>query len=303
MAQTVVLITGCSSGIGMHLALRLASDPSKSFKVYATMRDLGAQGPLWEAARSRGCPPGSLETLQLDVREADSLAAAQAQVTEGHVDVLVCNAAQALLGPLEGQAASEVASMLDVNLAGTIRVLQAFLPDMKRRHSGHIFVTGSIGGLMGLPFFDVYSATKFALEGLCESLALQLLPFGIHVSLIECGPVRTRLMEKVGETTVQALERVDAKTRELHSSFMRNSESVLLSELQEPDEVAEVFVKALRDPHPALRYFCTNTESFLPLIRLRLDDPSGRSFLATAHRLLLQEQDEPDGSEAPVAPQ
>ncbi|XP_027482411.1 estradiol 17-beta-dehydrogenase 1 isoform X5 [Zalophus californianus] len=97
MDRTVVLITGCSSGIGLHLALRLASDPSRSFKdphllpeppVYATLRDLRAQGPLWEAARARGCPPGSLETLQLDVRDADSVAAARARVTEGRVDVL-----------------------------------------------------------------------------------------------------------------------------------------------------------------------------------------------------------------------
>ncbi|XP_072603257.1 17-beta-hydroxysteroid dehydrogenase type 1 isoform X2 [Vulpes vulpes] len=138
MDRTVVLITGCSSGIGLHLALRLASDPSRSFKVYATLRDLGTQGPLWEAARSRGCPPGSLETLQLDVRDADSVAAARARVTEGRVDVLVCNAGRGLLGPLEAHAAGAVESVLDVNVAGTVRTLQAFLPDMKRRGSGRI---------------------------------------------------------------------------------------------------------------------------------------------------------------------
>lgn len=117
MDRTVVLITGCSSGIGLHLAVRLASDQSQSFKgiggdrhggqgraptgkqgdesfipsrilVYATLRDLKTQGPLLEAARARGCPPGSLETLELDVRDAKSVAAAQARVTEGRVDVL-----------------------------------------------------------------------------------------------------------------------------------------------------------------------------------------------------------------------
>ncbi|XP_045382551.1 17-beta-hydroxysteroid dehydrogenase type 1 isoform X1 [Lemur catta] len=192
MERTVVLITGCSSGIGRHLALRLASDPSRSFKVYATLRDLRAQGPLWEEARARGCPPDSLETLQLDVRDSDSVAAARARVTEGRVDVLVCNAGRGLLGPLEAHAAGAVSSVLDVNVAGTVRTLQAFLPDMKRRRSGRVLVTGSMGGLMGLPFNAVYCASKFALEGLCESLAVLLPPFGIHATASRSSARRRR---------------------------------------------------------------------------------------------------------------
>ncbi|XP_049623986.1 17-beta-hydroxysteroid dehydrogenase type 1 [Suncus etruscus] len=304
MEPTVVLITGCSSGIGMHLALRLASDPSRSFKVYATMRDLKSQGPLWEAAQSRGCPPGSLEILQLDVRDADSLAAAQARVTEGRVDVLVCNAARGLLGPLEEQTSKAVASVLDVNLAGTVRMLQAFLPDMKRRRSGRILVTGSMGGLMGLPFNEVYCASKFALEGLCESLAVQLLPWKVHVSLIECGPVRTPFYEKVEGGPGGSLGDADAETRELFSRFQRHSECVYREEAQEPDEVVEVFLAALRDPHPALRYF--STERYLPLLRLRLDDPSGRSFVGAMHGGIFHEQREglkgTAGSEAGARP-
>lgn len=178
--RTVVLITGCSSGIGLHLAVRLASDPSGSFKVYATMRDLAAQGALWEVARARRCPPASLETLELDVRDSDSVAAARARVTEGRVDVLVCNAGRGLLGPLEAHGPGAVGSVLDVNVVGTVRTLQAFLPDMKRRGSGRVLVTGSVGGLMGLPFHAVYCASKFALEGLCESLAVLLPPFGVQ---------------------------------------------------------------------------------------------------------------------------
>ncbi|XP_039112739.1 17-beta-hydroxysteroid dehydrogenase type 1 [Hyaena hyaena] len=282
MDRTVVLITGCSSGIGLHLALRLASDPSRSFKVYATLRDLGAQGPLWEAAQSRGCPPGSLETLQLDVRDADSVAAARARVTEGRVDVLVCNAGRGLLGPLEAHEAGAVGSVLDVNVAGTVRTLQAFLPDMKRRRSGRILVTGSFGGLMGLPFNAVYCASKFAVEGLCESLAVLLPPFGVHVSLIECGPVRTAFQDKLEGGPGGALNGADAETRDLFSRYQRHLERILREAAQDPEEVTEVFLAALRDPRPALRYFCT--ERFLPLVRMRLADPSGRSYVAAMHR-------------------
>ncbi|XP_021537364.1 17-beta-hydroxysteroid dehydrogenase type 1 isoform X2 [Neomonachus schauinslandi] len=318
MDRTVVLITGCSSGIGLHLALRLASDPSRSFKVYATLRDLRAQGPLWEAARARGCPPGFLETLQLDVRDADSVAAARARVTEGRVDVLVCNAGRGLLGPLEVHTADAVGSVLDVNVAGTVRTLQAFLPDMKRRRSGRILVTGSMGGLMGLPFNAVYCASKFAIEGLCESLAVLLPPFGVHVSLIECGPVRTAFLEKQEGVPGGALDGADAETRVLFSRYQRHLERIFREAAQDPEEVTEVgagrgpgardsargvaasprparlppppqvFLAALRAPRPALRYF--STESFLPLAHLRLADPSGCSYVAAMHRAVFADE-------------
>ncbi|XP_047564083.1 17-beta-hydroxysteroid dehydrogenase type 1 isoform X2 [Lutra lutra] len=295
MDRTVVLITGCSSGIGLHLALRLASDPSRSFKVYATLRDLRAQGPLWEAARSRGCPPGSLETLQLDVRDADSVAAARARVTEGRVDVLVCNAGRGLLGPLEVHTAGAVGSVLDVNVAGTVRTLQAFLPDMKRRRSGRVLVTGSMGGLMGLPFNAVYCASKFAIEGLCESLAVLLPPFGVHVSLIECGPVRTAFLEKLEGVAGGVLDGADAETRHLFSRYQRHLERIFREAAQDPEEV---FLAALRAPRPALRYF--STESFLPLAHLRLADPSGCSYVAAMHRAVFA--DEPAEEPTDAAP-
>lgn len=300
MDRTVVLITGCSSGIGLHLAVRLASDPSQRFKVYATLRDLKTQGPLLEAARARGCPPGSLETLELDVRDSESVAAAQARVTEGRVDVLVCNAGRGLFGPLEAHKLDAVGSVLDVNVVGTVRMLQAFLPDMKRRRSGRVLVTASVGGLMGLPFHAVYCASKFALEGLCESLAILLLPFGVHVSLIECGAVHTAFYRKLEGGPGGDLRRADARTRRLFAHYLRGHEQIL-SEAQDPEEVAELFLTALRASQPALRYF--STERFLPLARLRLDDPSGRSYVTAMHREAfpdLQVQEEAE-AEAPAA--
>ncbi|XP_045155384.1 17-beta-hydroxysteroid dehydrogenase type 1 [Echinops telfairi] len=222
MARSVVLITGCSSGIGLHLALRLASHPSQSFKVYATLRDLEDQGPLWEAAQAQGCPSGSLETLQLDVRDSESIRAARARVAEGRVDVLVCNAGRGMMGPLEAYEDHAVGSVLDVNVAGTVRVLQAFLPDMKRRRSGRVLVTGSMGGLMG----------------------------------------------------------------------ERPAERVQLAG-------GGVFLTALHDPQPALRYY--TTERFLPLLRLRFDDPSGGRYLAAMRRVVFQEESAEDPDDAPPA--
>ncbi|XP_051014608.1 17-beta-hydroxysteroid dehydrogenase type 1 [Acomys russatus] len=291
--RTVVLITGCSSGIGLHLAVRLASDPSQSFKVYATVRDLKAQGPLLEAARARGCPPGSLETLELDVRDSESVAAAQACVTEGRVDVLVCNAGRGLFGPLEAHELDAVGTVLDVNVAGTIRMLQAFLPDMKRRHSGRVLVTASVGGLMGLPFHEVYCASKFAIEGLCESLAILLPLFGVHLSLIECGAVHTAFHKKLEGGLGGALERADPQTRHLFAHYQGHYEQVL-REAQDPEEVVELFLTAMRAPQPALRYF--STRRFLPLVQMRTDDPSGSSYIAVMRQEAFSDLQGPEGT-------
>ncbi|XP_074079962.1 17-beta-hydroxysteroid dehydrogenase type 1 isoform X2 [Macrotis lagotis] len=297
MERKVVLITGCSSGIGLHLALRLAADPSGSFKVYATLRDLGSQGPLWEGARARGCPPGSLETLQLDVTDSGSVAAARDRVAEGRVDILVCNAGRGLLGPLEAHAAEAVGSVLDVNVAGTVRTLQAFLPDMKRRRAGRVLVTGSVGGLMGLPFNAVYCASKFALEGLCESLAVLLPPFGVHISLIECGPVRTAFQEKLEGGPGGVLGSADPQTRALFSRYQRHCQRLFREAAQDPEDVVQVFLRALRAPRPALRYF--STERFLPLAGLRLSDPGGSRYVDAMHRAVFSEPEEGEARDAP----
>ncbi|XP_051850381.1 17-beta-hydroxysteroid dehydrogenase type 1 [Antechinus flavipes] len=294
MERKVVLITGCSSGIGLHLALRLASDPSGSFKVYATLRDLESQGPLWEGVRARGCPPGSLEILQLDVTDSSSVAAARDHVTEGHMDILVCNAGHGLLGPLEAHSIEAVGSVLDVNVMGTIRMLQAFLPDMKRRRAGRVLVTGSVGGLMGLPFNAVYCASKFALEGLCESLAILLQPFGVHISLIECGPVRTAFQEKLERGPGGVLGSADLETRALFSRYQRHCERLFWEAAQDPEDVVEVFVQALRAPCPVLRYF--STERFLPLARLRISDPGGSQYVDAMYRTVFSEPEEEEAS-------
>ncbi|NXV70781.1 DHB1 dehydrogenase, partial [Atlantisia rogersi] len=195
MERTRVLITGCSSGIGLGLAARLADDAAHRFKVYATMRDLAKGDQLLE--RLGGCCPDTLEVLQLDVTDPCSLAAAAQRVQEQQLDVLVCNAGVGLMGPLETCSDQAMKTVFEVNLFGAIRTIQAFLPAMKRRRAGRIIISSSIGGLQGLPFNSVYCASKFAVEGLCESLAIVLQPFNIHLTLVECGPVNTSFLDNL----------------------------------------------------------------------------------------------------------
>ncbi|XP_064492395.1 17-beta-hydroxysteroid dehydrogenase type 1 isoform X1 [Pseudopipra pipra] len=147
MERTTVLITGCSSGIGLGLAARLAADSTRRFKVYATMRDLAKGERLLEHLGSH-CPD-TLEVLQLDVTDPHSLAAAVQRVQEQRLDVLVCNAGVGLMGPLETCSDQAMKTLFDVNFFGAVRTIQAFLPAMKRRRAGRIIVSSSIGGLQG----------------------------------------------------------------------------------------------------------------------------------------------------------
>ncbi|RXN12841.1 estradiol 17-beta-dehydrogenase 1 [Labeo rohita] len=245
MEQKVVLITGCSSGIGLSLAVHLASNPSKAYKVYATMRNLDKKQRLLESVR--GLHKDTMAILQMDVTDQQSILDAKKNVTEGRIDILVCNAGVGLMGPLEAQSLDTIHAVLDVNLLGTIRTIQTFLPDMKRKRLGRILVTGSMGGLQGLPFNEVYCASKFAVEGACESLAILLQHFNIHVSLIECGPVNTDFLMNLKRTepSDEVLE-VDGYTRSLYDQYLQHCQSVFQNAAQDTDDIIQVLQQTAR---------------------------------------------------------
>ncbi|XP_035766779.1 estradiol 17-beta-dehydrogenase 1-like [Neolamprologus brichardi] len=147
MDKQVVLITGCSSGIGLSLAVRLASDPDKTFKVYATMRNLSKKERLLESVK--GLHRDTFDILQMDVTDRQSILDARDGIVEKRINILVCNAGAGLMGPLEVQSLNSMRHILEVNLLGTIQTIQAFLPQMKAQSQGRILVTGSTGGLHG----------------------------------------------------------------------------------------------------------------------------------------------------------
>ncbi|XP_054080592.1 17-beta-hydroxysteroid dehydrogenase type 1 isoform X5 [Rissa tridactyla] len=279
MEKTTVLITGCSSGIGLGLAARLAADAARRFKVYATMRDLAKGERLLE--HLGGYCPDTLEVLQLDVTDPRSLAAAVQQVQGQQLDVLVCNAGVGLMGPLETCSDQAMKTVFDVNLFGAIRTIQAFLPAMKRRRAGRIIVSSSIGGLQGLPFNSVYCASKFALEGLCESLAIVLRPFNIHLTLVECGPVKTSFLANLQRPDPEELQDLDAETRGLYHRYLQHCQSLFCHTAQEVEDVLQAFLEAIGTPCPPLR--CVTTQLFAPLSRLRLTSPDGCAFVQAMH--------------------
>lgn len=173
----IVLITGISSGFGFETAQLLSQE---GHIVYGTVR-------------REVNPLPSVHYLQLDVRDADAVRQAVAQIVakEGHIDVLVNNAGMGIGGPLEFATEEDIRLQMDTNFMGLVHCVDAVLPYMRKQKSGKIIALSSIGGLMGLPFQGFYSASKFAIEGYCETLRLETRSFGIQVVVVRPGDFST----------------------------------------------------------------------------------------------------------------
>lgn len=243
----VVLITGCSSGIGRATALRLADD---GYEVYATCRSLATPNDLQATLHEFR----NAHLLELDVTREASVAAAVREVVDasGTIDAVINNAGKALAGTVEMITSEDLMRVLDVNLLGMLRVLHHVLPLMRERRSGRVINLSSAAGVIGFPGFDAYIASKFAIEGLTESLWYELRPYGIAVSLIEPGPVATDLLDKA-----EAGKRL-AGGANPYSTFVRNVIGAynreFKSKMQSATAVAEVISRVLRDRKPKLRY-------------------------------------------------
>ena len=173
----IVFITGISSGFGLETAKRLSQE---GYAVYGTVR-------------REVEPLPNVHHLHLDVRDREAVKKAVDDIVEkeGRIDVLVNNAGMGIGGPLEFATEEEVRLQMDTNFMGLVHCVDAVLPYMRQQGGGKIIALSSIGGLMGLPFQGFYSASKFAIEGYCEALRLEVKSFGIKVVVLRPGDFAT----------------------------------------------------------------------------------------------------------------
>ncbi|RDD39932.1 Retinol dehydrogenase 8 [Trichoplax sp. H2] len=273
----VVLITGCSTGIGLALAARLANSPGAEYKVYATMRDVGKQGPLVQAAENS--INKTLLIRKLDVCQANQVEEIMKEIldTEGKIDILVNNAAFGLVCAFEKMPMEIAQNMMDTNFFGCMRSMQACIPVMKKQGYGQIINVSSCSGIFGVPFLGLYSASKFALEGLSESLAPELNAFGINISLIEPGPVNTPFIDTWVNIRQNLNEQVDQRTGQMVDTVAQTIINRPMDARQSADGVVDVIMKCIRDEKPLLRY--PTAESVTNLNKRKLVDPTGQTVL------------------------
>ena len=237
--QKTWFITGASTGLGEALATLLLA---KGDRVAATFRK-----PEQLDAFTQQKPGHSLGVLA-DVTNADQLTAAvqQAIDTFGHLDVVVNNAGYGSLGSLEEITEAETQRQFDVNVFGPLRVVRAVLPHLRAQKSGHILNVTSVGGLIGMAHAGIYNGSKFALEGLGESLAAQLKPLGIHVTNVEPGPFRTKWAGDSATYTETKITDYQPTVGEgLNASLGRDG-----NQKGDPAKAAEAMYQLVRLPKP-----------------------------------------------------
>jgi NAD(P)-dependent dehydrogenase (short-subunit alcohol dehydrogenase family) len=243
--QRVAVVTGSSTGNGYETSLTLARN---GFLTYATMRNLNKGENIKSLAEKEKLP---LKTVQLDVTDDISVNnAIQSIAAESNrIDVLVNNAGYTVVGAFEDLSMEEIKALHETNLFGVIRVTQAVLPIMRRQKSGIIVNISSALGRFGLPIISAYVSTKFAIEGLSESMAYELEPFGIKMVLVEPGFIKTDL----ANNSVTAKKSHDANSP--YSQLMQHMVSYIEHvPRSSPDVVAKAVLKAVTSENPSLRY-------------------------------------------------
>ena len=245
--QKVAVVTGTSSGVGHETSLALARS---GFRTYATMRNLNKSENIKSVATKENLP---IHINQLDVTDDISIKnAVQAILSEvGRIDVLVNNAGYALNGAFEDLTTDEIKAQFETNLFGVIRTTQAILPIMRKQEFGIIVNMSSGAGRLGYPGGSAYVSTKFAVEGLSESMAYELEPFGIKVVLVEPGVIRTNfanamVVAKKSQDPNSPYSQIMQKMATSFEHMMENGSS--------PDLVARVVLKAVTSENPSLRY-------------------------------------------------
>lgn len=245
----VALVTGASSGFGLLTAILLAQ---KGWVVYAGVRDLARSKDLMRAAHDEGLKE-RVKPLLLDVTDEEQIHEAVDMILRqsGRIDALVNNAGYAAGGFVEEVPLASWREQFDTNFFGVIAVTQAVLPAMRQQQSGRIVLVSSVSGRIGFPALGPYVASKHALEGLGETLRLELAGFGIQVSIIEPGPYRTPIWRK-------SLEAVNPPAPDSPYFGLYQRIQPLLQQSAtgggDPSRVAHTICRALSDTRPKLRY-------------------------------------------------
>ncbi len=266
-----ILITGCSSGIGLEIARGLHK---RDWRVFATARRIQDV----ERLNREG-----LESLPLDVTDSGSIQSAVASILErtgGGLDALFNNAGYGQPGAVEDLSRAVLRAQFETNLFGAHELTCAVLPVMRRQGYGRIIQHSSVLGLVALPYRGAYNASKFALEGLTDTLRQELMGSGIQVCLLETGPVRSRFRANALLMFQRHIDRERSAHRETYHALQRRLASSTDDPFtRDPQAVLRKLLHALESPRPKPRYCITLPSHLLSMLRRLLPTRALDAFL------------------------
>jgi NAD(P)-dependent dehydrogenase (short-subunit alcohol dehydrogenase family) len=262
--EKVALVTGSSSGIGYETSLLLARE---GYFTYATMREMKKANAIKKIAENENLP---LKVIELDVDSEESAKNAIKSIIneKQRIDVLVNNAGYGIWGTAEDVSLQEFREQFETNFFSVIRMIQKVAPVMRKQGTGHIINISSIAGRIGFPVSTAYISSKFAIEGLSESLRYELGPFGVNVIIIEPGVIKTNFFDSMKI----------AKRANENDTYKEITEKVIsgvkmMAEMgTPPKEVASVIIKSLKEEKPLPRYVVGNDAvMFLEAKKMKTD--------------------------------
>lgn len=266
--MTLALVTGTSSGIGLHTAIGLARS---GIDVVATVRDDSRAAALRSAASEAGV---KLDIRSLEVTDATAARALIGAV--GPVDILVNNAGRGAVGTLEQLSDDELQEQLETNYLSAARLTRLVLPGMRERGRGRIVTVTSVGGAVGQPFADAYCAAKFAVEGLMQSLAPVVAPFGVDVSIVEPAAVASSFTESVHRAA-------PGPYADLQQAYLDRTSQAFAS-AQPAEDAAMTVVEAATTSAPRFRW--QTSDAAIRFASLSLGDLDGSRVLGVTRTWL-----------------
>lgn len=268
LAEQVILITGASSGIGAALAEQLA------LKFPGIRLVLAARNQEKLAQVAERCQKAGAEVLVVptDLTNPEQVKALPEKTLEqfGQIDVLVNNAGYGQMGAVELIPTPAVQRQFQVNLLGPLALIQALIPILRDRGGGRIVNVSSLGGRIAFPFGGLYSASKFALEGLSDALRRELDPFKIKIIVVEPGPVSTGFFEVAATEVTQTVAHPEETPYRAAYAKLEKLQQQTSGNAWTSEQVAEVIIKALRAKNPRPRYVAATGGEFLIFMMTKL---------------------------------
>lgn len=302
--QNIAVVTGSSTGIGFETSLLLARN---GFYTYATMRNTSKSDTIEKIANRENLP---LEVLSLDVDDDDSVRNTIHKIINERkrIDILVNNAGYGLFGALEDISIREAKKQFETNLFGAIRTIKEILPTMREQKNGIIVNVTSLAGVVGIPAECIYASSKFALEGLSESISYELKPYRIKVILIEPGVINTNFVpnikfpdkndDKPKKTLLEEKEYFDLKIDSSSNNIIKKNSSYYSDTIDRflshyypamknaplPTEVASVILEAIKNasnsPKSLFRYLVGEDSKTFAQAKKNLSDSQLYEFIS-----------------------